>query len=501
MLSLETESKLVTLISKIIECEKLVEKSRQELCSNPNFDPYAVFTMINSSKNGKIDLTEIKNFLSRRNVSITRLHLELLISQYDSNLDGMLSLDEFQTLVLPCQNLDLREETLTRNVKAPSLYVESTLARHIGLEANLQGNLQTFKRDLFSQSDFSPIDIFRALDKQKLNCISVYNIRDFLIKKGLQVTFKDVDAFIRRVSTDSDFKVEYEEFVSGILPVKRPYSASMSKRVQTTPCRKTKSRASNRSPFRLSKTNAGKLFSNTNDFKSTKSKNFNYTSPGDMQEIIDVFSTQIDIENDIEKAKVAVCKHSDFNIIDMFRMIDTENKNYIDCSDIEQLLRELQIPYHVDEIYLLLKHYGDDFKLTVNDIEHMYLPRNSFYFNSIKLRRPRYSEDRIRVFSADTLNDIIFFFKLQLRSENFAETLRKKIASKTWINLYDIFKDIDSDKDELISALDLKSLFSEFNFVCSDDDIYRLIQRYEKSQNKAFSYPKFIQELTPKLFN
>ena len=157
MLSLDTERTLAALLFQIAQIEAEVEASRQELCKNPNFDVYSTFRLIDTQTNGKINIIDLKNFLSKRNISITRLHLELLINQYDSNMDQMLSLEEFQPLVLPSENIELREETLKRNVFPPSLYVESTLARHIELEANIQGQLQTLKINLFTKHDFSAI--------------------------------------------------------------------------------------------------------------------------------------------------------------------------------------------------------------------------------------------------------------------------------------------------------------------------------------------------------
>ena len=252
MLSLDTERTLAALLFQTAQIEAEVEASRQELCKNPNFDVYSTFRLIDTQTNGKINIIDLKNFLSKRNISITRLHLELLINQYDSNMDQMLSLEEFQPLVLPSENIELREETLKRNVFPPSLYVESTLARHIELEANIQGQLQTLKRNLFTKHDFSAIEAFRIIDKDRANFINIYRIRDFLIKNGFSVSFRDIDNIIRRVDIDNDSKLSYEEFTVGILPINRKPITSPGKRRNYSP-KRTQTRLSSRNTIKSDK--------------------------------------------------------------------------------------------------------------------------------------------------------------------------------------------------------------------------------------------------------
>ena len=82
MLSLDTERTLAALLFQIAQIEAEVEASRQELCKNPNFDVYSTFRLIDTQTNGKINIIDLKNFLSKRNISITRLHLELLIKRH-----------------------------------------------------------------------------------------------------------------------------------------------------------------------------------------------------------------------------------------------------------------------------------------------------------------------------------------------------------------------------------------------------------------------------------
>ena len=497
MLSYQTEKRLAALLVQLLDCESSVEKSRQNLCMLQNFDVFSAFSLIDSETNGTINISDIQNFVSRRGIAITRLHLELLIAQYDSNFDQRLGLDEFQALVLPSENHELRKETIEREAFPPSLYVESVLARHIELEANFQGHLQTFKRSLFTRKDFSMIDAFRAVDTCRENYITVYSLNDFFRKHKISFDFDELEGIIRRIDLDCDMKLNYEEFVAGILPANRtPLDASrkkLRKKPQTRASSRVDLKSSQKSPKRAT----------TALQKPMRNKILESVPPSDIQEILDTLSSQIILDRENEKAKIKLVSHTDFNIPDIFRLLDSKNKSYIECSDIEILLRELQVPFHIDEIYLVLRRFSGNsgLKLNYSDTESLFLPYNTLYNKSTAMRKAREYFDGYRTFSADALDDLISFMKVLLQGENHSECLRKRVATMTWLNLYEIFQMIDRDQDGVLTASDLKYALLESQVKPGIDDFEMIIRRYHKGINCAISYPEFIQELTPKLFN
>ena len=100
MLSLETERRLAQLLNQIIECERTIEHSRQDLCRNPNFDPYGAFNAIDRLAVRGLSLSDLRDFQSRVGIFSTSDDLNLLIKQYDSDNDGRLSMTDFFQLVL-----------------------------------------------------------------------------------------------------------------------------------------------------------------------------------------------------------------------------------------------------------------------------------------------------------------------------------------------------------------------------------------------------------------
>jgi len=215
MLSENSQNTLAGLLLGVAECEKQVDKSRQELCTHPKFSVSTSFKLIDSGSNGKLTGNDLSFFLSKRSMAITRVYLEQLIFQYDTNKDGKLSMEEFSSFVVP---FEAKSPGLESKRFPASLYIESLLARHIELECNWQGQLQTHKRLLYIKSDFTPIGAFRCLKPNVNSFIDLASIRDFLVKFKGDVGVSDCERIIRRLDKDKDNVISYEDFIQFILP-------------------------------------------------------------------------------------------------------------------------------------------------------------------------------------------------------------------------------------------------------------------------------------------
>ena len=526
MLSLETERRLSRLLFQIAECERSVERSREDLCSNPNFDVYSIFRILDSRTNGSLEVSDLKIFLSHCGLSATRASLQLLINQYDSNGDSKLSLEEFQCLVLPAEAADLRRLVLSRNIYPVTAHVENTLARHLELEASYQSQLSTLKKSLCSRPDFSAINAFRAVDVDRLNFINVYEIRDYLRRNGYSSTMQDLEGIIRRIDTDCDSRISYEEFAAYVLhenrvagspspksyasPVKRSASrGSPGKSLQSSPKKEsakkkndtsqegspTKKDSGRSSPAKKSQ---GKLS------RSVRSRLFDTVPTADMRQVVKMFVEQVGIDSEVERQKIELAKKVDFNLLDFFRLFDINDKNYVVAADIEGLLQDLRIPYSIDEVYMLLRRFSSykDSRIRYSDFERMYSPRDRYFAQILKEKRSREvpAYDRLRVFGIDTIDEITRIIRLQLRCENVAESLRRQITLQKWINLYEVFQEIDRDRDGLISIGELQDIMKNYGEFPSIAELEMLIERYDKDFDRKVSYSEFIEEITPKLY-
>lgn len=501
MLSLETEKRISRLLFQTAECERSVERSRQDLCSSPSFDLYSTFRILDIRTNGKLSASDLKTFLSSCGHSVTIGNIQLLIKQYDSNFDGFLSLEEFQALVLPSENLELRREVLNRNIFSVTTYIQNALARHMELECSYQSQLETLKKSLSTRPDYSSIDCFRAVNVDHLTQINQYEIRDFLRRNGYSTNMLNLEAIIRRIDIDADGILSYDEFAAWITPNKQKSSP---KKPKSSPLRNSSAKSS---PSKSLKNSPTKTLSRPRKKSNSnvRSKLFENVCAEDMQVIVECFNEQVAINNDLESERVELARHVDFNLLDFFRAFDLDDRGTVVSSDIESLLQDLRIPWHIDDVYLLVRHYSSykDSILRFSDIERMILPKDRHWAMVLKARVGRSAPalDRLRVFSLETLDCIIRILKLLLISENAYENLRKQLARKKWINLYEVFQDIDQDKDGLISMAELQDVMRRFKSFPSIEELEALVEHYDRDFDRRISYPEFIEEVTPKLYN
>lgn len=479
MLSENSQKTLAGLLLGVAECEKQVDGSRQELCTHPKFSVHTSFKLIDSGSNGKLTCNDFTFFLSKRSMAITRVYLDQLIFQYDVNKDGKLSMDEFSSFVIP---FEVKNSGLEKKRFPASLYIESLLARHIELECNWQGQLQTHKRLLYVKSDFTPIGAFRCLKPNVNSFIDLASIRDFLIKFKRDVGVSDCERILRRLDKDNDKVIGYEDFVQFILPADKRLPKNkdtLGGRAQT----RTGLRPKLQSPVKFDNRPLTRMYST----KNTVSVNKDF----DLQEILKVFGSQIAIDSEIEALRVKLVKNPGFCFQEIFEFFDTDKSGFIGLNQIEKVLRQIQVPFHVDEIFLMVKNFTNNIERKLSFVE----------FKAVVLPFEYLETRRNGLVNRNLLEDLGNLLRVILRCENYAEGIRKKISQEGSIDYYRTFDRIDSDQDGLISLIDLERLFETQGVNNNSGDLNRLVRRYTKSNSREITYSDFLQELTPKITN
>ena len=495
MYSSESALTLSSLLLSLSECEKQVETSRQDLCCHPHFDVYSLFTTIQDKTNGKISWTDLRLFLSRRSQAISREFLELLIAQYDSNFDQLLSLEEFKRFVLSRENTDLTLQTEYRKM-LPSLYIESLMARHIELECNWQARLQVLKRKLFVSQEFTPVELFRMISPGEHCQADLESIRVFLKRFDVNVQDEDCSRVVRRIDTNNDLLISYQDFVDFVMPVNKksrsplrpPKTAGSTTRFLPS---QRKNTLSSRQSIRPVLTPSPEKSKTTQAAPQLPPDTATATSN---PELIKVFSQQLELDKALEKSRLKLTNHLDFSFDELVKLLDRQSRGFVSGSDFESILRDLHVPYHKDEVSLVIRHFSKEGKISHRQCKDLVLPITW----KDRKRVATFKDEGYRVFLADTLNDLVEFLKALLKTQVSLERVRNCITSDLKTQLFQVFHDMDLEKCGKVGLDSFRSYLAGGGLNLREGEVRLLFKRYSKSSHKEINFNEFIDELTPR---
>ena len=99
MLSIETESKLSNIFLALAEGENSIDINRQILAELNDFDPFQIFSYLDTQHKNHIDSSDLLNYLQERGIFSNEIEIKLIILFYDRDYDGVLSFPEFNNLL------------------------------------------------------------------------------------------------------------------------------------------------------------------------------------------------------------------------------------------------------------------------------------------------------------------------------------------------------------------------------------------------------------------
>ncbi|OMJ66270.1 hypothetical protein SteCoe_36951 [Stentor coeruleus] len=221
MISKLTETKICEFFCQIGIHEQEIEKSRETLCQNIDFEIYTSFRLLDQNLQGSLLASDFHNYL-QKNYRPSNIHfLQLLILQYDTNHDGRLSINEFSKLVLPSTNTLLRDKV---SIRSPymifSLQTQESIVKLIELELLYYEDIERIRRDLTLKDDFSLIKSFEIIDMDRNGVIDKEDIKEFVRKNGFYISDDMALGVIRRLDTDGDRMLDYVEYVDAVMPKK-----------------------------------------------------------------------------------------------------------------------------------------------------------------------------------------------------------------------------------------------------------------------------------------
>ncbi len=105
------------------------------------------------------------------------------------------------------------------------------------------------------------------------------------------------------------------------------------------------------------------------------------------------------LERELESSKIELALKPDFNLLDGFKLLDTQGKGFLTSSELINTLKESlgQIEIRREDMYLFFRRYDNDSdgKFTYSDFCHAFTPLSKEYA-TLLTGRPEFFSNRAR---------------------------------------------------------------------------------------------------------
>ena len=224
-----------------------------------------------------------------------------------------------------------------------------------------------------------------------------------------------------------------------------------------------------------------------NEYKNYEKNKFN-----------DFLRKLMEIESRIEDAKISLAINPDFNCEDGFRLFESNDKGFLDKTDIKNGLNLLCIFPTNKELDLLMKRFDlqKNGYLNFADFFDMVVPFEKSYRERVENRCPQSccpcrSPD---VFSDKTIYYLKNLFTLLIDSENEINDLRKMMGTVR-LKLNDIFALLDQDGKGFFENKEMIEYFENNGLLDDNKAADLLFIRLDKNRNGKIDFPEVEDEL------
>jgi Ca2+-binding EF-hand superfamily protein len=384
---LNVEKFIVELIVNSIKLGRESEIMKQFICENEEFEPYAVFTRFDRFKKGFLEFSDFVNFLKDSGYNFLKNSkemkgLSLLLEYYDSDVDGLLNFEEFLKFILT------KDHTLIRSISTQKKTyktnynqflneeLEMEICKLILNEAKLFSLMNAKKLEITLTEEFEEdlLSIWKCLDKDDNGFISKEDIDAFLRTHMIILYEEEIKSFIYMFDEDNDGKINWNDFLFMILPMKSTFNYDYSKLRQVeneynniyyeSIRRETLKKINDMGGVNENETilrKSGSLIQNDqNDPNSPRSEYENIEVPAENNpnnSQIAIFAKElfklVKIEKDIEAIKVELAYQKNFDLISAFKFYDRMNNDCISKNDFKIGLEYFQVYLNDYELNLM----------------------------------------------------------------------------------------------------------------------------------------------------
>ncbi|CDW77960.1 ef hand family protein [Stylonychia lemnae] len=540
-LTLDVERDLTKLIMSEIELHRETEKIKQQLESALEYTEEGVYNSVDDWGYGFVDATNIKSFFRNNQLKATDEDCIAIIRRLDLDADSKLTKEEFITGLKaqePYSKMIIREQMAKiedlQRIKKQNQVDQSKgkkvnkKAEEGGVESAVQIQaLDRSYRDVLSTSPLKKrvqLDLYGDIQYQQNQSPNAQATQSKAKNENMQTPNKNTTKSAAKLSPMSQqMSVHLQNTKSkSILKSSNGFDMTATgspNRMMKSSNFKTPTRGGATSNVKFGMLDSNADFGSLNKEESILKSGAMFDSYNPQvaeQMMVNLFRDQLDLEKRLERVKIDLSLRTDFNLIDAFRVFDSEGKGWINPQEVKDGLAQLNVFTNLEDLKLYFSRYDkdEDGRLKYSEFCDSFLPIDAFHASLLAKKAPLHmyhgQVPKEKVFYQETRELFIQCWNTHIQNENEAEKIRLQLAGKQGFNPYLCFQVIDNktdgylDKEEVNLKLlynhliQIKELLIKYNLYVSEKEICALIDRYDRVRDGRITYSEFNQEISPK---
>ena len=228
----ETEIGVVSMLDEQANLDKEVERAKENMASQPDFNVYDAFRMFDIDGRGSVNATDVRYGLADIGVHVEQEDARLFVERYDKDGDGRLDFREFQQAMTPTDpyyaSMLMRRPSSHMPIdvyRKDSIFAAptaSTFKSAMRTFMNTESTAENTRQNLSRNPYFDPTEAFVQCDLSNNGRVSKDEIRYLLESKGKRVTDTDAAAIAKRLDFNNDGTVTHTDFVNSLRPKSPP---------------------------------------------------------------------------------------------------------------------------------------------------------------------------------------------------------------------------------------------------------------------------------------
>lgn len=184
-------------------------------------------------------------------------------------------------------------------------------------------------------------------------------------------------------------------------------------------------------------------------------------------------------------------------------MIDLHSKGWVTAPQLQESLQQHSLFSHKDDIYTFVRRFDQDSdgRFVYSDFCDAFTPRDQYFANLIGFRNADFihrQEHKFNYFDPETRELFLRCFRVHFEIEESIELIKQRLTRRPKFTARDAFDFLDVDGHGFVTLEGLKRIFHQNKYYPTDEDLIRLVYRFDKNKNGRISYQEFVDAIMPK---